>query len=259
LSPQETGSPQQGRPGAQAGKEARTQGKEDTSSRIVLLTIVGCSIAAAAGQWWLSPFLAVAPFIHLQATRSRVTAERFDGLTIRWAATVLLTTLIATAFLPDQTRASVFGGAGMDEQVRAWLKGSDDPGWGLLWLAVVPVVGALATIVSDGVAGWLLYGVLAAQLAIHASVIYERGTNLVLSTIVALSPWQWALMAGLTLLIGPLRERSFVHFLGTAPAYDPEKARRRLMIAGALFVLAVLLRLAFAGLYSKLTSHWTVA
>lgn len=253
MSPQETGSQAQGR------AQGKARGKEEASSRIVLLTLVAATIAAAAGQWWLSPFLVVAPFIHLQALGRRVSAERFDGLTIRWAGTVLLTTLIATAFLPDQTRESVLAGSGLDAQVRGWLAGTGSPAWGLLWLAVVPVVVAAATLVSDGVAGWLLYGVLATQLAIHASVIYERGTNLVLSSIVAISPWQWALMAGLTLLIGPLRERSFVHFLGSAPAYGPEKARRRLMIAGALFALALLLRLATAGLYTRLTGHWTVA
>jgi len=250
VSPLETGTPAQ----------ARAKATEEASPRIVLLTIIAAVAAAAMGQWWLSPLLTVAPLVHLLATSGRrMKPERIDGLTLRWAATLLLTILIATAFLPGQTRESVLGGTGMDAHVRSWLQGTEGPAWGLLWLAVVPLVVAAATLVSDGVAGWLLYAVLASQLAIHASVVYERGTNLVLATLVALSPWQWALMAGLFLLIAPLRQRSFVRFLGDAPAVDPEKTRRRLMIAGALFALALLLRLALSGLYTTLVGHWTVA
>jgi len=232
---------------------------DEVSPRIVLLTLVAATVAAAIGQWWLTPLLTVAPLVHLFATSGRkLDTGRLDGLTIRWAVTVLLTILIATAFLPDQTRQSVPGGAGMDAGVRSWLQGTGGPAWGFLWLALVPLVVAAAAVVSDGVVAWLLYGALAAQLAIHASVIYERGTNLILSTLVAISPWQWALMAGLMLLIGPLRQRSLVHFLGPAPAGDPEETRRRLMIAGALFALSLLLRLTLAGPYSWLVSHWTV-
>jgi hypothetical protein len=249
LSPLKTGTP----------AEALADAIEEASPRIVLFTIVATAVAAAIGQWWLSPLLLVAPMVHLFVTSGRtMKPDRLDGLTIRWAVTVLLTVLIATAFLPDQTRESVAGGAGMDASVRAWLEGTGGPAWGLLWLAVVPVVVAAATVVSDGMAGWLLYGMLTAQAAIHASVIYERGTNLVLSTLIALSPWQWAMMLGLFLLIRPMRQRSFVHFPGEATTDDPEKTRRRLMIAGALIALSLVLRLALAGPYTKLAGLWTV-
>lgn len=245
---------------ATARAAAKTHTKEEASSRIVMLTIAAAAVSAAAGQWWLTPLLGVAPFVHLLATGgSRLSAERLDGLTLRWAATLLMTVLIATAFLPGQTRGAVPGGPGMDAHVRAWLLGTEGPAWGFVWLALVPIVIAAATVVSDGVAGWLLYGVLLLQLAIHASVVYERGTNLILCTLVALSPWQWALMAGLTLAIGPLRGRSLVHFLGAGPAIDPEKERRRLLIAGALVALALLLRLVLSTPYTRLAGHWTVA
>ena len=56
-----------------------------------------------------------------------------------WSAR-MLTVLIASAFVTDRVPESVPAGAGTAEATRAWLSGEGSPVWGLLWLAVMPVV-----------------------------------------------------------------------------------------------------------------------
>jgi hypothetical protein len=130
----------------------------------------------------------------------------------------------------------------------------------LAWLAIMPVALALFTLASGGILGVMFLSIFLADAAVSAAMIYARGVNLFPSTLIAISPWQWAFLAGAILLVPPLSTLSLARvFRRGLVSCDLEKVRREVIRAAALFALALVLRLALSSVYSNLAARWSVS
>lgn len=231
----------------------------DSTSRVVVWTLLAGAVAASIGLRWLSPLVASAPVLcfvirswpHLDAVATR-------NITIRWAVALLLTMLITSVFIPERTLASVPFGHGIEASAEEWLSGSGGPVRGVGWLLVAPVVYAALALVSAGVLGWVALAILVGNAAVHAAFVYARGYNVLQATLVAMPPWQWALLGGAVLSAAPLADLSLAWISRRGGVRLTPAARRQILIAAALFVLAIVLRVGLAGPYTSLVQRWTV-
>jgi len=233
----------------------------DGHAGLVPWTFLAAAVAATVGLWWLSPVLCAAPLIYVCLERGKpVNVSSLGITTIRWAIVVFVTTLLAAAFVPDRIPGSVLFGKGVEITVGQWLAGEGGPAWGLAWLAIMPVALALLTLVSGGILGVMFLSIFLGSAAVSASMIYAAGVNLFPSTLLALSPWQWAFLAGALLLVPPLSTLSLARvFRRELSGSDLKNVRRDVIRATALFALAIVLRLALSSVYTSIVARWTVS
>jgi hypothetical protein len=230
----------------------KTTEEDAPRSHLVLWTALAGAVAAALAVAWVSPLLWVAPLVLAVYSRERgLDTEHLRPLFVRWAVTLFLTVLIASAFAGPRVPSGVVLGSGMVAQVRDWLAGAGAPVWGAGWMAIMAVALAGLSAVSGGLLGAFLVAILAANAAVSASMVYANGTNIFTTSLVALAPWQWAFLAGAVLIVPPLARLSLQR-LYRRPGPDPEPAalRRELMIAGGLLALAIVLRISLSPVYT---------
>lgn len=243
----------------QPAKPTPARKTREATTRIVVWTLVAGAAAAAIGLWWISPIVASAPILYVMSrSRPRPDATATRRLTLRWTVALLLTIMVASAFLPDRTLASVPFGPGVQASVGEWMAGLRGPAESVWWLAAAAVVYVALALASAGVVGWLALAVFVGMAAIHAAFVYEHGHNLLQVTLVALSPWQWAFLGGAVLLAAPLANFSRSRIFGRSGAGPTAVERRQALIGAGLLVVAILLRAALAGPYTWLVQRWTV-
>ncbi len=235
--------------------------ESDDHGRLVLWTGLAVVISTVLGLWWISPVICAAPLVHaVYRCGPGADLPRVRTLTIRWAIVMLVATLLMSAFVPGRVAGSVLFGKGAAITAESWLAGQGGPMWGLGWLAIMPVVLGAVTALSAGILGVALLSVLLADAAVSAALIYTHSTNLFPATLIALSPWQWAFLAGAVMAVPPLAGFSLANgYRRSGIPFDPVAARRELLWAGALFVLAIVLRIALSPLYTTLASRWTLS
>ncbi|MCH7548636.1 MAG: hypothetical protein IH969_03705, partial [Candidatus Krumholzibacteriota bacterium] len=181
------------------------------------------------------------------------------ALTIRWAMTIVATTLIASVFFTQRVPSSVPFGTGAVDATRHWLSGGAKPMWGFGWLLIMPLAIGVATVLGGGVLGAMLLCALLTHATVSASLIYANSTNLFPATLIAFSPWQWAFLVAAVLALPPLTTLSLGRlYRQPRVSFDPAADRRALILAGALFAFAIVLRLALSGVYSSLVLRWTL-
>ena len=127
-------------------------------------------------------------------------------------------------------------------------------------LAITPVALALFTLASGGILGVMILSIFIADAAVSAAMIYATGVNLFPSTLVALSPWQWAFLAGAVMLVPPLSTLSLARvFRRELTSADVKNTRQQVIRAAMLFALALVLRIALSSIYSNLVARWSVS
>jgi hypothetical protein len=236
-------------------------GDHDRHTHLVPWTFLTAAIAATAGVWWISPIICTAPLVHTCWQRGKpVDVSHLGPLTIRWAIVLFVTTLLVAVFVPDRIPSSVLFGRGVESTVGQWLAGEGEPVWGLAWLAITPVALALFTLASGGILGVMILSIFIANSAVSAAMIYATGVNLFLSTLIALSPWQWAFLAGAVMLVPPLSTLSLARvFRRELTSADVKNTRQQVIRAAMLFALALVLRIALSSIYSNLAARWNVS
>ena len=235
--------------------------ESDDHSHLVLWTGLAAVVSAVLGLWWISPVICAAPLVHAVYRRGpRADLPTVRAMTIRWALVLMVTTMLVSAFVPGRVAGSVLFGKGAEITAQSWLAGQGGPMWGLGWLAIMPVLLGAVTALSAGILGVALLSIFVADAAVSAAVIYAHSTNLFSATVIALSPWQWAFLAGAVMAVPPLAGFSLANgYRRSGIPFDPVAARRELLWAGALFALALVLRVALSPLYTTLASRWTLS
>jgi hypothetical protein len=232
----------------------------DARSRVILWAGLAALVSAVLGQWWLSPVLCTFPLVWIVHRESaRVDAASLAPFVVRWALTVFAVTLVCSAFIPHRVPGSVLLGRGVEITVLDWFAGEGGPVWGLPWLVIAPVVIAVLTALSGGVLGVAFLSIALGDAAVSAAMIYARGENLFTTSLIALSPWQWAFLGGALLSVPAIAGLSLPRVLRReATPADPAKVRRQLVWAAGLFALAIVLRAVFAPAYASLVARWTI-
>jgi hypothetical protein len=208
----------------------------------------------------LSPLLTTAPIVRPLLRRVRAgQTSAVTGAFWRWALTVFLTILISAAFVRDRMLASFPFSSGTAESLELALAGLGGAPAGILYVVAGMAAFVAASAVSLGIAACVLMAVALGMAATEAAVVFTHGDNVLLAALVALPPWQWAVLGAAALAFAPsaLAGGSRLYGIGES-ALDPVWLKRRAMIASGLFILAVLLRLVLAGPYLSLVRHCTV-
>lgn len=259
--------------GHQTGVQARADASQTTkdaarpdagmkkeNGRLVGLSLAGVVLSIVISFPPLSPLLTTLPVV--KPLLGRVRAKKYDAVTavfVRWALTVYLTVLVSAAFVRDRMLASFPFAADAAGAVEQALAGSGGPPVGLVYIAVGLLAFAVLAAVSVGIAGCVLASVALGAAAASTAVLFTHGNNVLLIALVALPPWQWALLAAAAFSFAPAAAWGGWRLLRLVDE-EPERTwltRRALIVAG-LFALALLLRLTLASPYLSLVRHWTV-
>ena len=254
---------QSGRPAPR--HEQRTGGGSITSTvdnpgnARVLAAIASVVLSTIIGVAWITPLLhagAVFPFFYV-AMRSRGAGPSL-ALVVRWAAAVLVTTIVLGAFVPARMDASQLLSARAASTLEAWLTSTQAPPPAdysyVLWGMAVFLVGSL---ISGGLAGFVVGSLALGGAATGALLLFEHGGNVVQIALTALPPWQWALFAGGALLLVPAATLFFDRFIKSVEQ-DRRPLRLYMYTGAACFVLSVLLRLTTAGVWQRILQRWTI-
>jgi hypothetical protein len=230
------------------------------NGRVVTLTVAAVVLSIVISVPFLSPLLLTAPIVRPLIRRIRSgDVGNTDGAFLRWAITLFVSILVSAAFVRDRMVASFPFASDAARVAELTLAGIDGPPAGFVYLVVGIVAFVVLAAASLGIAACLLGSIALAVSAVVASVIYAYGTNVVLITLVAIPPWQWALFAASTLAFTPATILGGSRFYGIdAGSVAWEGLKRRSMIIAGLIVLSVVLRLALAGPYVSLVRNWTV-
>jgi hypothetical protein len=178
----------------------------------------------------------------------------------RWALTVFLTTLVSAAFVRDRMVSSFPFAERAARALEQAVAGSGTaPATGLVEIVVGMAAFLVLSAVSLGIAGCVLMSVALCTAAAAAAVLFTHGNNVLLIALIACPPWLWALFAAATLAFVPALSFGGSKWFGIgASLMESDRFKRRAVIAGGLFVLAVLLRLLLASPYISLVRLWTV-
>jgi len=253
---------QSGRPAPR--REQRTGGgsiapaAENPGNAMVLAAIASVVLSTTIGVAWITPLLqagVVFPFFYI-AMRNRGAGQSL-ALVVRWAAAVLVTTIVIGAFVPARMDASQLLSAGAASTLEAWLTSAQAPPPAdysyILWGMAVFLVGSL---ISGGLAGFVVGSLALGGAATGAMHLFEHGGNVVQIALAALPPWQWSLFAGGALLLVPAATPFFDRLVKSRE--EDKRPLRLYMYAGAAcFVVSVLLRLTTAGVWQRILQRWT--
>jgi hypothetical protein len=235
-------------------------GMKKENGRLVGLSLAGVLLSIVISFPPLSPFLSTLPVV--KPLLGRVRAKKYDAATavfVRWALTVYLTVLVSAAFVRDRMLASFPFAADAASAVEQALTGSGGPPAGPVYIVVGMLAFAVLGAVSVGIAGCLLTSVALGAAAASTAVLFTHGNNVLLIALVALPPWQWALLVAGAFSFAPAAAWGGWRLLRLVDE-EPDRTwltRRALIVAG-LFVLALLLRLTLAFPYLSLVRHWTI-
>lgn len=246
---------------APEGVESRPKVTTETS-RLVGLSIAAVVVAVVISFAPLTPLIVTAPLVPVLFKRSRTARHgAVTGMTVRWVISVFLTALVASAFVPDRVLDSFPYAVRSAENVRSWLTGlsSGSPA-GYSYILGGMAAFVIASVVSAGVLGCVLWSIGLGTCAAAASYLYSQGINVVQITLVAVPPWQIALFAAGLFALAPAAAFSRRHvFRRGEDDLEWQPLRRHVYVAAGLFVLSLLLRLAVAGPYLALVRRWTIA
>jgi hypothetical protein len=230
------------------------------NGRLIGLTLAGTVLSLVIAFPPLSPLLLTAPVVRplLRRVRSKDPAAATSALW-RWALTVFVTILVSGAFVRDRMLSAFpFASQAANAMEQAISGAGAAPvGFAEVILGTVAFVALAAA--SLGVAACILMSIALGTAAAAATVLFSHGNNVLLISLVACPAWQWAQFAAATLAFVPAVAvgRAKLYGIGV-PADAGEWLKRRAIIAGGLFLAAVLLRLILAGPYLALIRNWTL-
>lgn len=234
-------------------------GAPDETTRLVMWTLGAVVVSLALGVHAVTPVLATVPFVYAVYRRRAFETARARALAWRWSLALLLIVLAAAAFVLDRAWESVALGSATHTHARAWLAGDASAPWSALGMLAAAGAYVAASLVSGGILGAVVLAGAVCAAAASAAAVFENGSNILQSALIALAPWQWALLIGLWLLFAPLAAFSRARVLRRPGAEFSMTAHRRDLVAGAaITVLAILLRLVLAGGWSALARAWTM-
>lgn len=247
--------------GAPAPKDAATHRTE--SGRVIGLSIAAVVIAVVIALPVLTPLITAAPIVWIVIRKLRAGGLTTAGLVLRWALTLFLTALVSMAFVWDRTIASFPYAASAVDAMRQTLAGTAGPPAGFVFLALGMVIFAGLCIVSAGILGCVAGSVALGAAAAAAAVLYRSGDNIFQLLLVTVPWWQLAFYAAAIFALPPLVMISRATVLRWLPAsgktvFEWRRARKSLAIAGALWLVAIVLRLALASSYLRLVNRWTL-
>lgn len=226
---------------------------------VVLLTFAAVIVAVAVDMPWLTPLMAAGPAAFYLARYSPTRSDdEIAVIFLRWAVTVLLTTLFIEMFIPGRTLTSIPMGAGIPGRVSAWITSGGPPPLGVGLVAATAGVYIVLAVLSAGVFACVLLGWLLMLDAAFAAHLFTQAYNVFEVALVALPPWQWFLLVGLAWLFPPLRALSRATVLRRGGEFHWSTWRRSLAVGAALVLAAILVAIAVAGPYRALVARWTV-
>ena len=229
------------------------------NGRMIGLTVAGVVLSVAIAFAPLSPLLVTAPVVRPLLRRVRKgDGAAATGALWRWALAAFLTILVSTAFVRERVfSAFPFAPQAARAMEQAIAGGGAPVGLEVIVVGMIAFAGLAAA--SLGIAACLLMSVALGTAAAAASVLFTHGNNVLLISLVAFPPWLWSLLAAATLGFVPAVATGASRWYRTgAELMESDRMKRRAIIAGGLFLLAVLLRLTLAGPYLALVRHWTV-
>lgn len=210
---------------------------------------LGTFVAAWLGLPWMVPVVAVVPLAWARMRRHDDWLAGED-MWLRWLAGVLLGTVCAIGLVGGPALRSVPLAPRAVAAATAWLGGANaaPP---LIWMAVGTLLFVGSVLATRGFLGWFVLAFFTAQAAVSAHVVYLRAGNLFAATPIAIPPWTLAWIVGMAEVLGtssgglksPFRR-------GAAP---------RWWLGPALIVLALILRVSLAGLFTALAAHATIS
>lgn len=230
------------------------------NARLAGLGFIAVVLSVMVSFQPLSPLLLTAPAAW--PLRRRIVAGRHGAATrglIRWAVAVFLSILVCAVFVKDRVLSSFpFAGAAA-ELVERMLAGESVAPAGFLYIFAGLAGFVALSVVSLGIGACLLASVAIGAAAGVTILLYVHGTNLLLISLVALPPWQWLMYAAATLLFAPAAGAGARRLYGTnTETAGGDRVKRRLYIAGALALTAVLVRAVLAGPWISLVRMWTI-
>lgn len=260
--------PAEGRPSGAAQKGAhgtashRWTGVDDRAGNTMVLATIGSVVAAVAIRVGaLSPFLftaAVFPFFYRALRRS----DHRTGIVLvfRWGFALFVSLLAIGAFLPGRLGAALPFSAQAADAVESWIRDPQAPPpadigyvlWGMLAFLA-------ASVMSGGLAGFVLAGTALGAAAFGAIVVFRHGLNLIQIALVALPVWQLSVFVAAAFLLVPASVFFFTRFFHVEKRIEDWQHLRRYMYTGAgFFALGMLLRYSTADVWRSLLERWTV-
>jgi hypothetical protein len=230
------------------------------NGRLIGLALAGSVVSVAIAFPPLSPVLVTAPIVPPLLKRMRAgDGAAATGALWRWALTVFLTILVSAAFV----RARMFSAFPFASQaanaMETVVTGSGGVPVGFVQIVVGMVAFVALAAASLGIAACVLMSIALGTAAAGGAVLFTYGTNVILVSLIACPPWQWALFVAAVFAFVPAAAVGGSKLYGIKrPAGSRERLVRHAIIAGALFVLAVLLRLVLTGPYLSLVQRWTI-
>jgi hypothetical protein len=252
--------PRQGPPATSPDEEHEAQGRWDAGNVMVLLTIASVLVSTLVGVPWITPILhvgAVFPFYFRAMKQHRHRSSL--ALIARWAAAAFMTTMLLGAFVPGKVEESLLFSSASARVVESWLTSQGSPPANypyLLWGLVAFLAG---TVVSGGLAGFLMGSVAIGAAASGALFVFAHGNNVFQMMIVAIPPWQWSAFGCAAFLMVPAARPFFDRFVQTERVAEEKRVMVVFMYAGAsCFLLSIILRWATAGALHDLVRRWTI-
>lgn len=229
------------------------------NGRLVGLSVIGVVLSIVIALPPLTPILTTAPIVLPLLRRLRAGKHAaVTGAFLRWGLTVFLTVLLSAAFVRDRMLSSFPFAANALRGAEDALTGSGGPPAGFVYMLSGFVAFVALAAASRGIAACVLASIALGAAAAATSVLYAHGNNVLLITLIACPPWQWALFAGAVLAFAPAADwggRKMSRIGGEEA--ELRWFARRMMVPAGLFVLALLLRIVLAGPYIGLARHWT--
>ena len=246
---------------APSPKEAEVDRTE--TGRLIGLSLAAVVIAVVIEFPVLTPLITTAPIAWIVIRKLRAGRLVTAGLVLRWALTVFLTALVSMAFVWDQTIASFPYAASAVSAMRQALAGAAGPPVGYVFLTLGMVLFVGLCVLSAGILGFVAGSVALGASAAAAAVLYRSGDNIFQLLLVTVPWWQLAFYAAAILAVPPLVLISRATVLRWLPAsgktvFEWRRTTKGFAIAGALWLGAILLRLALASSYLHLVNRWTL-
>lgn len=230
---------------------------DESPSPIVTWTVLAVIASVAVSYQWLTPILLSAPIAFLLAgRRNRIDYASTRALLLKWSLTVLIAYVVTCAFVPARAAAGAPFGSSISHSFEDWLGGG--AAWNVAWISTAAVVFVAMTTVSGGVLALPVFAALLSNAAVSAASIYAIGHNVIETSLVALSPWQWTMLAGSWVLITPLAIVAPAR-LRRHEIKPPESVVKRDLIVGfGLLAMALFLRLLASGVYETAVRRLSV-
>ena len=248
------------KPARSAPKPPRDNRVSRENGRLVSLGFAAVVLSVALSFPPLSPLLLTAPVVKpfLRRLRAGKHGSATNAL-LRWALTIFFSILICAAFVKDRALSSFPFAQTAAESAGQMIAGSGSVPAGYMFIVAGLLAFVALSAASLGIGACLLFSITIGFAAGGAIALFANGNNLLLIALVALPPWQWAVLASALLLCVPAAAIGARKLYKMAvPEPDFASLKPRAVIAGVLVLLALLFRLALAGPWLSLVRSWTV-